>query len=59
VQVGITRLRRACSARQKSARRTSGCASSSWPTPMSLHPGTDSYNPAGNSDFTRKAEAGV
>ncbi len=24
---------------------------------MSLHPGTDSYNPAGNSDFTRKAEA--
>jgi len=28
-----TRLRRVCSARQKSARRTSGCASSSWPTP--------------------------
>jgi len=24
---------------------------------MSLHPGTSSYNPAGNSDFTRKAEA--
>ena len=24
---------------------------------MSLHPGTDHYNPAGNSDFTRKAEA--
>ena len=24
---------------------------------MSLHPGTDRYNPAGNSDFTRKAEA--
>ena len=24
---------------------------------MSLHPGTDLYNPAGNSDFTRKAEA--
>ena len=24
---------------------------------MSLHPGTDCYNPAGNSDFTRKAEA--
>jgi hypothetical protein len=24
---------------------------------MSLHPGTASYNPAGNSDFTRKAEA--
>ena len=24
---------------------------------MSLHPGTGSYNPAGNSDFTRKAEA--
>ena len=23
---------------------------------MSLHPGTGSYNPAGNSDFTRKAE---
>jgi hypothetical protein len=35
-----TRLRRVCSRRQKSARRTSGCASSSWPTPMSLHPGT-------------------
>ena len=35
-----TRLRRACSARQKLARRTSGFASSSWPTPMSLHPGT-------------------
>ena len=35
----------------------SGCASSSWPTPMSLHPGTGRYNPAGNSDFTRKAEA--
>jgi len=52
-----TRLRRACSARQKSARRTSACGSSSWPTPMSLHPGTDRYNPAGNSDFTRKAEA--
>jgi len=52
-----TRLRRACSVRQKSARRTSGSASSSWPTPMSLHPGTDRYNPAGNSDFTRKAEA--
>jgi hypothetical protein len=52
-----TRLRRACSRRQKSARHTSGCASSSWPTPMSLHPGTDRYNPAGNSDFTRKAEA--
>ncbi len=24
---------------------------------MSLHPGTADYNPAGNSDFTRKAEA--
>ena len=24
---------------------------------MSLHPGNGSYNPAGNSDFTRKAEA--
>ena len=24
---------------------------------MSLHPGTERYNPAGNSDFTRKAEA--
>jgi hypothetical protein len=24
---------------------------------MSMHPGTASYNPAGNSDFTRKAEA--
>lgn len=24
---------------------------------MSLHPGTDRYNPAGNSDFTRKVEA--
>ena len=24
---------------------------------MSLHPGTDRYNPAGNSDFTSKAEA--
>jgi len=24
---------------------------------MSLHPGADRYNPAGNSDFTRKAEA--
>ncbi|WP_259400357.1 DNA methyltransferase [Roseovarius sp. SCSIO 43702] len=24
---------------------------------MGLHPGTASYNPAGNSDFTRKAEA--
>ncbi|MCV2449535.1 DNA methyltransferase, partial [Paracoccus sp. DMF] len=24
---------------------------------MSLHPGTSRYNPAGNSDFTRKAEA--
>lgn len=24
---------------------------------MSLHPGTRTYNPAGNSDFTRKAEA--
>tara|TARA_R110002051_G_scaffold191499_5_gene260195 strand:+ start:165 stop:818 length:654 start_codon:yes stop_codon:yes gene_type:complete len=24
---------------------------------MSLHPGTAKYNPAGNSDFTRKAEA--
>ncbi|MDZ7710828.1 MAG: hypothetical protein U5K36_12795 [Roseovarius sp.] len=24
---------------------------------MSLHPGTASYNPAGDSDFTRKAEA--
>ena len=24
---------------------------------MSLHPGTANYNPAGNSDFTRKAEA--
>jgi len=23
---------------------------------MSLHPGTASYNPAGNSDFTRKAD---
>ena len=52
-----TRLRRVCSARQKSARRTSVSGSSSWPTPMSLHPGTDRYNPAGNSDFTRKAEA--
>jgi hypothetical protein len=37
-----TRLRRVCSARQKSARHTSGSAT---------------YNPAGNSDFTRKAEA--
>ena len=24
---------------------------------MSLHPGTGRYNPAGNGDFTRKAEA--
>jgi hypothetical protein len=52
-----TRLRRACSRRLKSARRINGCGSSSWPTPMSLHPGTERYNPAGNSDFTRKAEA--
>jgi hypothetical protein len=52
-----TGLRRVCSARQKSARRTSGFGSSSWTTPMSLHPGTANYNPAGNSDFTRKAEA--
>ena len=28
-----TRLRQACSARQKLVRRTSGCGSSSWPTP--------------------------
>ncbi|WP_296644720.1 DNA methyltransferase [Roseinatronobacter sp.] len=28
-----TRLRRVCSARQKSVRRTSGCGSSFWPTP--------------------------
>jgi len=34
-----TRLRRVCSARQKSVHRTSGSAFSSWPTPMSLHPG--------------------
>ena len=55
--IWATRLRRVCSRRQKSARRTSGSGYSSWPTPMSLHPGTDRYNPAGNSDFTRKAEA--
>lgn len=29
-----TRLRQACSARQKSARRTNGSGSSSWPTPI-------------------------
>lgn len=34
-----------------------GYASSSLLTPMSLHPGTNGYNMAGNSDFTRKAEA--
>lgn len=52
-----TRLRRVCSQRQKSVHSTSGSGSSSWPTPMSLHPGTGRCNPAGNSDFTRKAEA--
>lgn len=51
------RLRRACSRRQRSARRMSGCASSSWPTPMSLQPGTGSDNAARNGAFTRKAEA--
>jgi len=52
-----THLRRVCSRRQKSARRINASGFSSWPTPMSLHPGTANYNPAGNSDFTRKAEA--
>ena len=28
-----------------------------WPTPMAGSPGTDTYNPAGNSDFSRKAMA--
>jgi hypothetical protein len=28
-----------------------------WPTPMAGSPGTDSYNAAGNSDFSRKALA--
>lgn len=28
-----------------------------WPTPMSGNPGTDTYNQAGNTDFSRKVEA--
>jgi len=34
--------------------RTSGNGSGSWPTPMAGSPGTENYNPAGNTDYSRK-----
>jgi hypothetical protein len=37
-----------------SARRISDSAFSGWPTPMAGSPGTDTYNPAGNTDSSRK-----
>lgn len=36
------------------ARRISDSAFSGWPTPMAGSPGTDTYNPAGNTDSSRK-----
>jgi hypothetical protein len=43
-------------AARASARRTSGSACGGWPTPMSGNPGTETYNPAGNTDYSRKVE---
>ena len=40
-----------------SARRTSASGCSGWPTPMAGAPGTDTYNPAGNTDSSRKTVA--
>lgn len=37
-----------------SARRISDSAFSGWPTPMAGSPGTHAYNPAGNTDSSRK-----
>ena len=37
-----------------SGRRTSDSDSGSWPTPMAGSPGTEEYNPAGNTDSSRK-----
>ncbi len=37
-----------------SARRISDSASGGWPTPMAGAPGTENYNPAGNTDSSRK-----
>ncbi len=37
-----------------SARRISDNACSGWPTPMAGSPGSDTYNPAGNNDSSRK-----
>lgn len=37
-----------------SARRISDSDFSGWPTPMAGSPGTDTYNPAGNTDSSRK-----
>jgi hypothetical protein len=39
------------------ARRTSDSDFGGWPTPMAGNPGTDTYNPAGNTDYSRKTEA--
>lgn len=40
-----------------SARHTSVSAFAGWPTPMAGSPGTENYNPAGNTDSSRKTVA--
>lgn len=37
-----------------SGRRTSASGCGGWPTPMAGSPGTDTYNPAGNTDSSRR-----
>lgn len=54
-----TPLQRQICALRASGARTSDSASTlqGWPTPMAGNPGSDRYNPAGNTDYSRKVEA--
>ncbi len=51
--VGIASPERPCS----SAAPTSGSGFTGWPTPMAGSPGTKDYNPAGNTDSSRRTVA--
>lgn len=50
----VTPLRRRICALLASARRTSGRDCIGWPTPMAGSPATETYNAAGNTDYSRR-----
>ena len=56
-KVRTTPCGRAISALRASAHRTSDSGYGGWPTPMAGSPGTENYNPAANTDSSRRTVA--